>query len=76
MPVLELHKSGQSCFAPAPPLEALRTVLSLAMTRTGDHQPVWDPASPDRTQISFVDVTRAYFNARLDEADELPLSRR
>ncbi len=63
-------KSGQSYFAPAPPLEALRTVLSLAMTRTGDHQPVWDPASPDRTQISFVDVTRAYFNARLDEADE------
>ena len=31
--------SGESYFAPAPPLEALRTVLSLAMTRIGKHVP-------------------------------------
>ncbi len=34
-----LDKSGQSYFAPAPPLEALRLTLSLAMTRIGDYQP-------------------------------------
>ena len=61
-----LDKSGTSYFAPAPPLEALRTVLSMAMTRCGSHQPIWDPASPQRTQLSFIDVTRAYFNAKVD----------
>ena len=49
-------QSGDSYFAPAPPLGALRAVLSLAMTRTGTHVPNWDPSSPERTQISFVDV--------------------
>jgi len=58
--------SGQSYFAPAPPLEALRTVISLAMTRVGSHQPDWDPNSATRTQISLVDVKRAYFNAKVD----------
>ena len=58
--------SGNSYFAPAPPLEALRTVLSLAMTRCGDHQPVWDPLSPHRAQLSLIEVKRAYFNAKVD----------
>ncbi len=58
--------SGQSYFAPAPPLEALRTVLSLATTTIGEHRPDWSPTSPTRTQISLVDVSRAYFNARID----------
>ena len=31
--------SGQSFFAPAPPQEAFRTVLRLAMTAFDDHQP-------------------------------------
>ena len=62
-----LDRSGQSYFAPAPPLEALRTVLSLAMTKIGDHQPDWDPTSATLTQISFVDVSRAYFNAKIDQ---------
>ena len=57
--------SGQSYFAPAPPLEALRTVVSMAMTRIGEHQPDWSPDSPTRTQISMVDVKRAYFNATI-----------
>ena len=61
--------SGQNYFAPAPPLEALRTVLSMAMTRVGSHRPDWDPASPTRTQISMVDVKRAYFNATIDPED-------
>ena len=54
-----LDRSGQNYFAPAPPLEALRTVVSLAMTRIGDHVPDWNPASPTRTQLSFIDVSRA-----------------
>ena len=64
---LKAHdKSGETYFAPARPLEALRTVLSLAMTRIGSHQPIWDPMSPNRTQISFIDIKRAYFNAKID----------
>ena len=58
--------SGNCYFAPAPPLEALRTVLSMAMTCCGDHRPLWDPLSPHRQQLSFIDVKRAYFNAKVD----------
>ena len=61
--------SGQSYFAPAPPLEALRTVISLAMTKVGTHQPCWDPASPRRTLTSMVDIKRAYINAKIDPRD-------
>jgi len=57
--------SGQSFFAPAPPLEALRTVLSMAMTKVGNHVPDWNPLSATRTQISLVDIKRAYFNAEI-----------
>ncbi len=63
-------RSGQNFFAPAPPIESLRTVLSLAMTKMGDHQPVWDPQSPIRMQLSFVDVSKAYFNAEIDPEAE------
>ena len=35
------------------------------MTRVGKHQPDWSPDSPTRTQISMVDVKRAYFNATI-----------
>ncbi len=61
--------SGKSYFAPAPPLEAMRTVISMAMTRAGEHKPDWDPKSPARTQISLVDVKRAYFNAHIDPSE-------
>ena len=61
-----LDTSGTSYFAPAPPLEALRTILSLAMTRYKAHQPIWDPCSPKRQQVSGMDVVRAYFNAKID----------
>ena len=61
-----LDSSGTSYFAPAPPLEAVRIVISLAMTRSGRHQPDWDPKSHRRMQLSFVDVKRAYFNAIVD----------
>ena len=59
--------SGKNYFAPAPPLEALRTVICMAMTKTGTHCPDWNPNSATRTQISLIDVKRAYFNARIDD---------
>ena len=61
--------SGDTFFAPMPPLEAVRAVLSLASTEVGGHIPNHDPLSEHRTQISFVDVSRAYFNARTDPKD-------
>ena len=64
-----LDHSGQSFFAPVPPLHALRTVFSLAMTAVGEHRPDWDSGSPDRTQVCFIDVTIAYFNAAIDSRD-------
>ena len=54
-------------FAPTPPLEALRTVLSWAATDiVGEAPKCRDPESPDRVQISLIDVSRAYFNAECD----------
>ena len=65
-----MDTSGNCYFAPAPPIEALRTVLSLATTRIGSHQPDWNPRSPTRTQLSLIDVSRAYFNAKIDPSAE------
>jgi hypothetical protein len=61
-----LDKSGACYFAPTPPIEALRTVLSLAVTEIGEWKPCLEPESPERTQLSFLDVSRAYFNAKTD----------
>ena len=30
--------------------------MSLATTTVGEHKPNWDPASPRRTQLSFLDI--------------------
>ena len=59
-------RSGKCFFAPTPPLEALRTVLSLSSTRIGTWQPCYDPRSERRMQLSFLDIARAYFNAKVD----------
>ncbi len=59
--------SGGSYFAPTPPLEALRAVVSLASTEVGAWKPDWNPTSSRRTQISCADISRAYFNAKTDE---------
>ena len=48
--------SEASYFHPARPMEALRTVLSLAMTRCGDHLRIWVPSSPKRQQIGCLGV--------------------
>ena len=68
---LKAHdKSGSSFFAPTPPLEALRTALSLAATTVGTRKPCRDPKSEERTQILLLDISRAYFNARLDPGQQ------
>ena len=70
-------KGEEAIFAPTPPLESLRMVLSHATTRLpNEPEKVWDSESPDRQMIYFMDISRAYFNAKVDEADpvyvELP----
>ena len=64
----EIRSPGtEACFAPTPPLEALRTVLSLACTRlSDDDEKFWNPESDDRIQLSLIDISRAYFNAKTD----------
>ena len=64
----EIRRRGEdSIFAPTPPLEALRTILMLAATPK-----LWAPdwvtlEGPHRMQLSFIDISRAYFNARTDD---------
>ena len=36
------------------------------MTKSPGHTPDWRPEPKTRTQISFVDIRRAYFNAKVD----------
>ena len=68
----ELRLPGQeSIFAPTPPFEALRTVLSMAMTDLpGLPRHDRRPKSEGRTQISVIDIARAYFNAVKDPEQE------
>ena len=55
----------QTIFAPTPPLESLRSILSLAATDLdGRAKHVRAKGSPQRTQVSVIDIKRAYFNAR------------
>ena len=74
----EIRKHGENpIFAPTPPLESLRTIVSLAATSIpGECEHVRDPHSEHRTQISFIDISRAYFCAETDPNDptyvELP----
>ncbi len=64
----EIRRRGEDpIFAPTPPLESLRTVISLAATDLVGATPHdRRPHSETRTQISFIDVSRAYFCASTD----------
>ena len=64
----EIRLPGEDpLFAPTPPLEALRTVLSLAVTDfVGVPKHDRRANSEMRTQISVIDISRAYFNAVRD----------
>ena len=67
----QIRGPGQDAvFAPTPPLEALRTVLSLAATDLPGRAPrCRDPNLEQRCQVSFVDISRAYFTAPTDPDD-------
>ena len=67
----DIRRPGEEAlFAPTPPLESLRTILSFAATNLpGRPKHVRDPESEMRTQISFVDVVRAYFCASTNPDD-------
>ena len=69
---------GEAIFAPTPPLESLRMVLSHAVTSfAGEPAKVFDARSPERSQVIAIDISRAYFNAVTPEDEptyvELPL---
>jgi hypothetical protein len=67
----EIRKAGEDpIFAPTLPFESLGTILSLAATDVGGTKKrVRDPLSPERTQVSFIDISRAYFCASTDPSD-------
>ena len=70
----EIRRKGEdSIFAPTPPLESLRTILSLTATKDywAEHHWCGHEESEDRLQISLIDISRAYFNARTK--DEAPV---
>ena len=68
----QIRQPGEEAiFAPTPPLESLRTILNLAATDIpGRAVHVRDAKSERRTQISAIDISRAYFNASMDEDAE------
>jgi hypothetical protein len=67
----EIRRFGEEpIFAPTPPLESLRTILSFAATDLpGRPAHVRDPLSERRTQVSFIDIKRAYLCAKADPED-------
>jgi len=67
----QIRQAGEDAiFAPTPPLEALRSILSMATTDfPGRPLHVRDPTSERRTQVSAIDISRAYFNASTEGAD-------
>ena len=74
----EIRMHGQdTIFAPTPPLESLRMVLSHAATRLpGEKTKIWEPEHEDRQMIYLMDISRAYFNAKVPQDEpvyvELP----
>ena len=66
----QIRQAGEEAiFAPTPPLEALRCIISMAATDLpGRPVHVRDPHSERRTQVSAIDISRAYFNASTDDS--------
>ena len=47
-------------------------ILSMATTKLAGGkrlQPCWDPTSENRTQLLMIDISRAYFNAKIDDEE-------
>ena len=68
----EMRMAGEEAvFAPTPPLETLRMVLSHAMTNfKGEGSRAYDASSEQRQQVLLIDISRSYFNA--PTSDENP----
>ena len=68
----EMRLPGEEAgFAPTPPLETLRMVLSHAVTDfDGEKRKCFDPGSDQRQQVLLIGISRAYFNA--PTSDEKP----
>ena len=68
----EIRKPWEdTIFAPTPPLESLRTVLSMAATDLDGEVPhVRSGEAPDMIQVMVVDISRAYFNAKRDPDED------
>jgi len=65
------RKGEDSIFAFTPPLEAPRSILMMVATPSS-----WAPGwicleGPHRIQISFADISRAYFHARIGDDNKL-----
>ena len=67
----QIRQAGdEAVFAPTPPLEALRSIISMAATDLpGKTLHVRNPESERRTQLSAIDISRAYVNASTDGSD-------
>ena len=64
----QIQQAGEEAiFAPTPPLEALRSIISMAATDLpGRPVHIRDPKSGRRTQLSAIDSSRSCFNASTD----------
>ena len=70
----EIRAPGEDAiFAPTPPLESLRMIVSMAATTLTAQgwTPNWEPDSDHRTQILMIDISRAYFNAKTSDDDPI-----
>ena len=67
----QIRQAGEDAiFAPTPPLEALRSIISMAATDMPVRLlHVRDPESNCCTQLSAIHISRAYFNASTDGTD-------
>ena len=74
----DIRMAGEDAiFAPTPPFESLRMVLSYAVTHfPKEPRAVFDPALPERSQVLLIGISRAYFSAVTPEDEpayvELP----
>ena len=68
----EMRLPGEEAvFAPTPPLETLRMVLSHAVTHfDGEPEKIYDPNSEHRQHVLLIDIRQADFNA--PTSDEKP----
>ena len=63
-------KGEEPIFAPTPPLDSTSMVISHATTQfPNETTKILDGESPDSQMIYLIDISRAYFNARVDESD-------